>query len=101
MLNVIRCRCKTFTISPPALAALRDFFTASGGLLVTFAAGLWNIGIEGQVVMGAVFATGLMQALQHSLPPAARRGIQRVLIRGLKALQASPPASLGTTFEKE
>jgi ABC-type uncharacterized transport system permease subunit len=43
----------------------------SAGLLVTFTAGLWNIGIEGQVVMGAVFATGLMQVLQDALPPAA------------------------------
>ena len=41
----------------------------SAGLLVTFAAGLWNIGIEGQVVMGAVFATGVMQCLQQTLPP--------------------------------
>jgi len=41
----------------------------SAGLLVTFASGFWNIGIEGQVVMGAVFATGLMQALQHSFHP--------------------------------
>jgi len=43
----------------------------AAGLLVTFAAGLWNIGIEGQVVVGAVFATGVMQAFQNSLPPAA------------------------------
>ena len=43
----------------------------SAGLLVTFAAGLWNIGIEGQVVMGAVFATGAIQALQNTLPPAS------------------------------
>jgi simple sugar transport system permease protein len=43
----------------------------SAGLLVTFAAGLWNIGIEGQVVMGAVFATGVMQALQNSFSPTA------------------------------
>jgi ABC-type uncharacterized transport system permease subunit len=43
----------------------------SAGLLVTFDAGLWNIGIEGQVVMGAVFATGVMQAFQNSFPPGA------------------------------
>ncbi len=30
---------------------------ASVGLLITFTAGLWNIGIEGQIVMGAIFAT--------------------------------------------
>lgn len=29
---------------------------AAAGLLMTFAAGLWNIGIEGQIVMGAVAA---------------------------------------------
>jgi ABC-type uncharacterized transport system permease subunit len=40
----------------------------SAGLLVTFSAGLWNIGIEGQVVMGAVFAVGIMQLLQQMLP---------------------------------
>lgn len=43
----------------------------SAGLLLTFQAGLWNIGIEGQVVMGAVSATGVMLALQNTLPPAA------------------------------
>jgi hypothetical protein len=28
-------------------------------------------------------------------------GVQRVLVRTLKALQTSPPAALGTIFEKE
>jgi ABC-type uncharacterized transport system permease subunit len=36
------------------------------GLLVTFAAGLWNIGIEGQVIFGAIFCTGILRALEHS-----------------------------------
>lgn len=44
--------------------------TASG-LLFTFHAGLWNIGIEGQIVLGAVFATGVLRLLQDtSTPPA-------------------------------
>lgn len=30
---------------------------AGGGLVVTFAAGLWNIGIEGQIAMGGIAAT--------------------------------------------
>jgi general nucleoside transport system permease protein len=30
---------------------------ASVGLVVTFTAGLWNIGVEGQMVMGAIFAS--------------------------------------------
>jgi general nucleoside transport system permease protein len=34
---------------------------ASSALLLTFAAGLWNIGIEGQIILGAVFATGFLR----------------------------------------
>lgn len=30
---------------------------ASIGLVITFKAGLWNIGVEGQIVMGAIFAS--------------------------------------------
>ncbi|HDP24120.1 MAG TPA: ABC transporter permease [Deltaproteobacteria bacterium] len=33
----------------------------SCGLLYTFRIGLWNIGVEGQVVMGAIFTTALMR----------------------------------------
>lgn len=32
---------------------------ATLGLVVTFRAGLWNIGVEGQIMMGAVFAGGV------------------------------------------
>jgi simple sugar transport system permease protein len=53
------------------LTAWAPVLLCSAGLLVTFAAGLWNIGVEGQVVMGAVLATGLMRATQNSVPPAA------------------------------
>ncbi len=38
------------------MSALPLLLCASG-LLLTFTAGLWNIGVEGQVTMGAVFAT--------------------------------------------
>ena len=31
------------------------------GLIFTFRIGLWNIGIEGQVMMGAVFTTALLR----------------------------------------
>ena len=36
------------------------------GLLITFAAGLWNIGVEGQIIAGALMATWL--ALNLDLP---------------------------------
>ncbi len=35
---------------------------ASVGLLITFTAGLWNIGIEGQIVMGAIFTAWAARA---------------------------------------
>ncbi len=43
----------------------------TAGVLITFSAGLWNIGIEGQMTLGAIFATGILRALQNTqLPPA-------------------------------
>ncbi len=43
----------------------------TAGVLITFAAGLWNIGVEGQMVLGAIFATWMLRLLQDtSLSPA-------------------------------
>ncbi len=43
----------------------------TAGVLVTFSAGLWNIGVEGQMVLGAIFTTGMLRLLQDSsLAPA-------------------------------
>jgi len=39
------------------LAAWVPLTLAAAGLVITFAAGLWNIGVEGQIVAGAVLAT--------------------------------------------
>jgi len=39
------------------------------GLLYTFRIGLWNIGVEGQVMMGAVFATAVLRIGMHSQAP--------------------------------
>lgn len=42
----------------------------TSGLMVTYTAGLWNIGVEGQITMGAVFTTAVMRLLQNqALPP--------------------------------
>jgi ABC-type uncharacterized transport system permease subunit len=52
------------------LVAWVPLLLSTSGLLVTFAAGLWNIGIEGQITLGAIFATGALRLLQTSaLPP--------------------------------
>ncbi len=43
----------------------------TAGVLIAFAAGLWNIGAEGQMVVGAIFTTWVLRLLQDtSLPPA-------------------------------
>jgi len=39
------------------LAFWIPLFLAASGLLVTFTAGLWNIGVEGQIVIGAIAAS--------------------------------------------
>jgi ABC-type uncharacterized transport system permease subunit len=53
------------------LVAWVPLLLAASGLLITFAAGLWNIGIEGQITLGAIFATGALRLLQDSaIPPA-------------------------------
>ncbi len=42
----------------------------TAGVLITFSAGLWNIGVEGQVTLGAIFTTWMLRLLQDtSLPP--------------------------------
>jgi general nucleoside transport system permease protein len=43
----------------------------TAGVLITFSAGLWNIGVEGQMTLGAIFATWMLRMLQDTnLPPA-------------------------------
>lgn len=50
------------------LTAWAPVLLCSAGLLLTFTAGLWNIGIEGQVIFGAVFATGILRAMEPGAP---------------------------------
>jgi general nucleoside transport system permease protein len=52
------------------LTAWAPVMLCSAGLLLTFSAGLWNIGIEGQIVFGAICATGMLRLVQGSFPPA-------------------------------
>ncbi len=51
----------------------------TAGLLITFTAGLWNIGIEGQITLGAIFTTWMLRTLQDS-------GWNPALIIGLSIL---------------
>jgi simple sugar transport system permease protein len=48
------------------LAFLIPLLLSASGLLVTFTAGLWNIGVEGQIIIGAIMASWV--ALKIDLP---------------------------------
>ncbi len=53
------------------LVAWVPLLLATSGLLITFTAGLWNIGVEGQITLGAIFTTFVLRTLMDSgLPPA-------------------------------
>jgi len=45
------------------LLAWSPLLLASAGLVITFSAGLWNIGVEGQVIVGAIAATWVARSL--------------------------------------
>ncbi|MDX2272932.1 MAG: ABC transporter permease [Cyanobacteriota bacterium] len=50
------------------IATLAPLLLCCSGLVYTFAAGLYNLGIEGQITLGAVAATGALRLLPTSLP---------------------------------
>jgi simple sugar transport system permease protein len=53
------------------LVAFVPLLLVTAGLLVTFSSGLWNIGVEGQVVLGAIGTTWVFRYfLESDLPPA-------------------------------
>ncbi len=51
------------------LSVWTPLLLCASGLLFTFRAGLWNIGIEGQMIMGAIWATAVLRLLENTLPP--------------------------------
>jgi ABC-type uncharacterized transport system permease subunit len=51
------------------LVAWVPLLLATTGLLVTFLVGMWNIGIEGQITLGAIFTTWALRILQNSTVP--------------------------------
>ena len=53
------------------LSVWTPLLLCSCGLLFTFRAGLWNIGVEGQVILGAIAATAVLRQGTMGLPPTA------------------------------
>jgi general nucleoside transport system permease protein len=53
------------------LQAWVPLILATCGLMFTFTAGLWNIGMEGQIEMGAIFAYGVIRHFTGTATPGA------------------------------
>jgi len=61
----------SFTKISDVLVVWVPLLLVTSGLLVTFTAGLWNIGIEGQITLGAIFTTWVIRLfLDTNMPPA-------------------------------
>jgi simple sugar transport system permease protein len=56
----------SWEVAANVLVAWVPLLLSTAGLLITFTAGLWNIGIEGQITFGAVFTTWMLRTLQSS-----------------------------------
>ena len=56
----------SWDVASNVLVSWVPLLLATSGLLVTFTVGLWNIGIEGQITLGAIFTTWAMRLLQDS-----------------------------------
>jgi simple sugar transport system permease protein len=58
------------------MVAWSPLLLTTAGLLITFSAGLWNIGIEGQVILGGIFTAGALRIMQAAgTPPALAIGL--------------------------
>lgn len=69
----------------------------TAGLLITFSAGLWNIGVEGQIVLGAIGTAWVFrQFVDSTLPPALIIGLAILGGMIVGALWASLAGALKT-----
>ena len=53
-------------VASDVVVAWVPLLLVTSGVLLTFTVGLWNIGIEGQITLGAIFATWALRSLQGS-----------------------------------
>jgi general nucleoside transport system permease protein len=68
--NIILGSVSSFDKISNVLVTWVPLLLASAGLLITFSAGLWNIGMEGQITLGAIGTTWALRLMQDSsLPP--------------------------------
>jgi general nucleoside transport system permease protein len=64
--NIAKGAAGSWTVASDVVVAWVPLLLVTSGLLATFTAGLWNIGIEGQITLGAVFATWALRSCQDA-----------------------------------
>lgn len=64
--NIVSGSVGSFKKFSDVLVSWVPLILVSAGLLVTFAAGLWNIGVEGQITLGAIATTWALRELQDT-----------------------------------
>jgi len=64
--NIIRGSVGSWEVFSDVLVSWVPLLLATAGLLVTFTVGLWNIGIEGQIILGGIFTTWMLRSLETS-----------------------------------
>ncbi len=64
--NIVLGAVGSWEVAANVLVSWVPLLLATAGLLITFTAGLWNIGIEGQITLGAIFTTWMLRVLQDS-----------------------------------
>jgi ABC-type uncharacterized transport system permease subunit len=69
--NIIRGSVGSFAKFSDVLVAFIPLLITVAGLLITFTAGLWNIGVEGQIILGAISTTWVLRLLQDTATPPA------------------------------
>jgi len=70
--NIVQGALGSADVAANVVVAWVPLLLVTAGLLFTFTVGLWNIGIEGQITLGAIFCTQAMRVLQGTgLAPGA------------------------------
>jgi general nucleoside transport system permease protein len=64
--SIVRGAFGSWGVASDVVVAWVPLLLVTSGLLVTFTVGLWNIGIEGQITLGAIFSTWALRAMQGS-----------------------------------
>jgi len=64
--NIVLGAAGSWNVAANVLVSWVPLLLTTAGLLLTFTVGLWNIGIEGQITLGAIFSTWALRGLQGS-----------------------------------